>query len=99
MKAYSVTTGLPGCLPNTGAVFKTLKEAREYAKDEKEQFIEDGWQADDPPGIRVLGNIRKDWAYDVYQYGSYGWHLWQRITIEEIEMDEDEFEHTQEHGW
>lgn len=107
MRAYAVNVGLPGYLPNSSSVFETLWEARECAKEEKEQFIESGRQVrlphedeDTQSGdVKVIGDIRKDWAYDVYQYGSYGWHLWQRITIEEIEISEDEFAAIQEHGW
>ena len=105
MRAYAVNVGLPGYLPNSSSVFETLWEAREYAKEEKEQFIETGRQArlsheDEAQrgDIKVIGDIRKDWAYDVYQHGFYGWHVWQRITIEEIEISEDEFDYMQEHG-
>ena len=100
MRCYSATTGLPGYLPSYGAVFRTLQEARDWAKQEKEDFLDYAYQQleDGRPTVRVTGDIRRDWFYNVERRNQYGWSVWQRIRIDVVELTQEEWEQEQE-GW
>lgn len=77
-KIYSVTVGMPGYLPNDASYWETLREARDYAQDAKAGFLED-------EDIRVRGEVRRDWGYDVLRKNYLGeWELWQRIAIDDV---------------
>ena len=54
---YAVMVSMPGCLPDYFAVFTTLRDARDEAQFQKEQFLDEGYT--------VCGN-KKD-GYLVYR--------------------------------
>jgi hypothetical protein len=66
MKVYFVQVGQDGYLPDSVSAYPTLREARQAAIDEKQNDLNDI-----DGKIRVLGNIRKHWSFEVLQDESY----------------------------
>jgi len=55
---YHVLGGLHGCMPSINYTCKTLGEAREILKDEKEKEIDIWYQVEHKPRVRIEGQVR-----------------------------------------
>ena len=85
---YHVTVGFPGYLPNSNYPCRTLAEAYAIAQNEKDAFLDYGWD-DDKQTIRVRGSIRRDRQYIVWRRSetqtTIEWDPWQYIEIAECD--------------
>ncbi len=77
LSVYFVQIGMDGYLPDSVSAYPTLASAVEAAKREKSDILDGSMDS----GMKVRGNIRDNWSYEVLSEGKY-YHTSIRIETE-----------------
>ena len=85
---YFVQIGTDGYLPDSTSAYPTLEQAISAARDEKKIAL-DSWFDNE---IRVTGNIRRDWRYEVICDGTYR-HSIRVESYNVLDCGVDDFSH------